>query len=232
MSSVPSSPEDGGGNGRGEAEAADGLKMPRSKRGMRTRGALVDAARRVFERDGYLDARISDISDAASVAAGSFYTYFNSKEEVFAAVVAAVQEDMLHPVMDEPHDSNDPIETLKASNRAYLLSYQRNARLMMLFEQVAVIDQQFRDMRLRRSTAFADRNSKAIRRLQEMGAADPDIDPDVAARALGGMVARMAYLAFVLEDPVPFDLLVGTVTQLWVNALKMAIPAPTEPTAT
>src|ERR1700721_2334755 len=69
---------------------------PSSGRGKRTRATLVKAARTIFERDGFLDARITDITAEATVASGTFYTYFNSKEEIFAAVVESVEEDMLH----------------------------------------------------------------------------------------------------------------------------------------
>ena len=58
-------------------------KSPVRARGVRTRAKLIDAARRVFERDGYLEARVADIAAAAGVAHGSFYTYFDSKEDVF-----------------------------------------------------------------------------------------------------------------------------------------------------
>jgi len=48
---------------------------------------------------GYLDARLIDITRAAKCSAGTFYTYFSSKEEIFAAVLEVAQEDMLHPGM-------------------------------------------------------------------------------------------------------------------------------------
>jgi AcrR family transcriptional regulator len=72
-------------------------RPPVSARGARTREALVRAAREVFERDGFLDARIADIASAAGVATGSFYTYFNSKEDAFAAVIDELSDEMLHP---------------------------------------------------------------------------------------------------------------------------------------
>ena len=50
------------------------------------------AAQKVFERDGFLDARITDITATARTATGSFYTYFNGKEEIFLAVVEARDE--------------------------------------------------------------------------------------------------------------------------------------------
>jgi AcrR family transcriptional regulator len=194
---------------------------PRSARGLRTRAALVAAARTVFERDGYLDARIVDIAKEAGVAAGSFYTYFDDKEAIFQAVVEAVQEDMLHPRLRERIGDDDPLALIDAANRDYLLSYKRNARLMALFEQVAQIDDDFRELRRKRARAFVQRNAKMIRRLQASGRADPDLDPLVAAHALSGMVGRMAYSVFNLGERIPFERLVTTLNQIWSNALKL-----------
>jgi AcrR family transcriptional regulator len=195
-------------------------RAPVSTRGTRTRRALVQAARRVFERDGFLDARITDIAAEAGVASGSFYTYFTGKEDAFAAVMEEVNEEMLHPRMHEFADRDDPVAVIEAANRAYLVAYRRNARLMALMEQVAQIDEDFRRLRLRRARAFADRNAHAIARLQERGLADPDLDPRLAAHALSGMVSRLAYLRYVLRfDAASLDVLTRTVTRLWVNAL-------------
>ena len=58
------------------------------------RARLLAAAREVFERDGFLDARVTDISAAAGVAHGSFYTYFRSKTEVFRVLVAGTMDEL------------------------------------------------------------------------------------------------------------------------------------------
>jgi len=100
-----------------------GRSAPRSRRGARTKAGLVAAARVVFERDGFLDARITDITREAGVAAGSFYTYFDSKEEIFQAVVEMVQEDMLHPRLRERLGDEDVFALIDAANRDYLLAY-------------------------------------------------------------------------------------------------------------
>src|SRR2546421_13108776 len=117
-------------------------RAPVSARGAKTRQALVAAARHVFERDGFLEARITDIAAEAGVAAGSFYTYFTSKEDAFAAVMDEVNEEMLHPrLIASAADRGDPVVQIEAANRAYLAAYRRNAKLMALMEQVAQIDE-------------------------------------------------------------------------------------------
>ncbi|MEU7061953.1 helix-turn-helix domain-containing protein [Streptomyces sp. NPDC046197] len=193
---------------------------------MRTRDALVAAARRIFERDGYLDARIADIAAEAKVATGSFYTHFASKEDVFAAVLARLQDEMLHAGVNDGGDDGDGgrkdlWQGVEDANRAYLESYRRNAGLMAAMEQAAAVDPQFVRVRLERSRVFTDRSAAAIARLQQLGLADPQLDPDITARALSAMVSRLAYVTFALGEPVPFDTLVETVTRLWTNALRM-----------
>ncbi|HYC81782.1 MAG TPA: TetR/AcrR family transcriptional regulator [Solirubrobacterales bacterium] len=197
---------------------------PRSRRGLRTRATLIGAARTVFERDGYLDARITDIAKEAGVAAGSFYTYFDGKEEIFAALVETVQEDMLHPHVRERPEGDGAAAQIDAANREYLRAYKRNVRLMALFEQVAQIDEEFEVLRRKRGHAFITRNTNLIRRLQEEGKADTDIDPRVTALALSTMVSRMAYLVFVLGERIPFERLLENLNMIWVNALRLEEP--------
>jgi AcrR family transcriptional regulator len=203
---------------------------PATQRGARTRATLVAAARRVFERVGYLDAHLTHITREAKCSTGTFYTYFKSKAEIFAAVLEAVQEDMLHPGMGRVPDDGDPYAVLAASNRAYLEAFRRNAKLMALLEQVASIDPTFRELRRRRSEVFVRRNAKGIADLQNRGIADPELDPVLASRALSSMVSRVAYSVFAADNgqhdddqhtTADIDHVVATVTRLWANALRL-----------
>ena len=76
--------------------------------------------------------------------------------------------------------------------------------------------------------------SHTVRRLQADGAADPDIDPEIAAVALGSLVGRFAEL-WLLEGwgTYDFDHAVEQVTRLWANAIGLHEPAttPTAPAA-
>ena len=95
--------------------AATVREPPRTARGARTRAALVTAARTVFERDGYFNARLTDITAEARCSTGSFYTYFTNKEEVFAAVLEEAQEEMLHPHVREVAGDEDPVAIIEAA---------------------------------------------------------------------------------------------------------------------
>jgi AcrR family transcriptional regulator len=195
---------------------------PTTRRGQRTRSALVTAARAVFERDGFIHSRLSDITAEADCSSGTFYTYFESKEEVLVAVLESVQDDMMNPGSPRDQSGDQGVRAvIEASNRAYLEAYRRNAALMMLLEQVATLDPLFADVRRRRSRTFAERNAQKIRQLQESGFADASLDPELTSWALSSMISRLAYLGMVLGEPFDWEELVRTLTTLWLNALRI-----------
>src|SRR5690349_20276686 len=111
------------------ADTSERKQLPTTARGLRTRAALVAAARVVFERDGYLESKLVDIPAEARCSTGSFYAYFSGKEEVLQAVIEAAESEMLSPVMPwlDPADRS-PRHVIEAGNRAYFEAYRRNAR--------------------------------------------------------------------------------------------------------
>lgn len=205
---------------------------PRSRKGTLTRARLIDAAKEVFEESGFLEARISDIAERAGLSHGSFYHYFDSKEQIFREV-ADVQEALLTAPPDDgaAADTTGPteLERILRANRRYLQRYRDNGKIMGVIEEVSRHDPYVNEARMRRQKHFADRAEHAIRRLQADGTADVGIDPEIAAVALGSMVARFAEL-WLIEDwaVYDFDHAVDQVTRLWANAIGLREPAKTK----
>ena len=212
--------------GEGESPRSKRL-IPQSKRGKETRDSLLRAAREIFERDGYVGARVTDIRKSAGVAAGSFYTYFGSKEEVLLALSELnITRADVHITGAEA--GGDIIDAIESTNRVYFTAYRENAALMSIFEQVAQVDSTVRDMQKKRALSFTRRNERAIRRMQEAGSVDPSLDAEALAIALGGMTSRMAYSVFVLGLDLPFETMVETTTRIWTSALGLLAEAPDE----
>ena len=72
---------------RAQLGAASDGKAPRTARGERTLRKILDAAREEFGERGFSDSSIVGITQRAGVALGTFYTYFDSKEALFQALV-------------------------------------------------------------------------------------------------------------------------------------------------
>ena len=180
----------------------------------------------MFERHGFLDARITDITAGAGAATGSFYSYFSSKEEIFTAVIDELNDhEGLHPptMVHLTEEGADLELSIARAHRSYLESYEQNARIMAVMEQVTSICDDFRVHRTRSAQAYVRANTQAVERLQAAGRADPGLDPKQTARSLSTMVSRSAFVSFVLEEETAeqIDVLVCTLTRLWINALGL-----------
>ena len=194
---------------------------PVTQRGRRTRAQLIEAARKVFEEKGYVDTRIGDITSAANVAHGTFYTYFESKHELFREVVGMLVSDFMAQARSVPVLGTSPAARIERANRGYLWAYRRNARLMGVLEQAAVLDADVRKIRLEARYAWVKRAEQWIRGLQADGQIASHIDAYYAANALGSMVDRFAFVWLVLGEPFEEDPAVETLTQLYCAALGL-----------
>jgi AcrR family transcriptional regulator len=214
---------------------------------MQTRSLLVEAAKVVFERDGFLNARIVDIAETARLATGSFYHYFDSKEQIFREV-AAIQEQRLTAPESAPMstptpdrsvadtdahaDTNDDRTTwsrIGQANRRYLERYRDASALMGVIEEVSRYDTEVNVARMATMKHFVERAERAIVKLQAEGLADARLNPSLAADALGAMVGRFAeqWLVQGYRD-YDFDEAVDQLTLIWGNALGIESEANTK----
>lgn len=208
-----------------DARDADRISVspgrPVTARGKRTREALIEAGRRVLDRDGFYGAKISDIAKEAGSSIGTFYWYFSSKEQIFREIAQRVLMDMFLPSPSPRPDGEDPRRAIAEANRSYLLAYQRNAQFMRTLEQVAARDELGRDAHHERQLRYVERIRRSIQRLQREGLADDEVDAEYTAVALASMLSRFAYISFVLEDESALDIdrAVDVLTHVWASAI-------------
>jgi AcrR family transcriptional regulator len=201
------------------------LVATRSRKGARTRSRLLDAAKKVFEDNGFLETRISDIAERAGLSHGAFYHYFDSKEQIFREVTERIEEQLGAPMAEvilARGSASSPPERVREALQQHLQTYRREARIMRVIEQVSRFDEQV-DARLQaRRLEQRDLVTKSIRQLQRRGMADPRLKPSVAAAALGSMTSQFAeiWLAQGLLD-CHLDDGAEQLTCLFVNALGL-----------
>ena len=182
-----------------EARATDKASNARSLKGARTRERMLEAAKEVFEEHGFLDARISDIAERAGQAHGSFYYYFDSKEEVFREVAAAVDKRLFAPLDDviKAQSKLDTKQRVREAMRRHFESYRQEARILGLIEHVSRFDSEVNAMRLARHKRYTEQVAETIRQLQRSKLADANLDPVITAAALGALTYRFAEMWLV-----------------------------------
>lgn len=166
---------------------------PRSRKGAQTQARLLHAAKEIFEEDGFLEARISDIAERAGLSHGSFYHYFESKEEIFRNVAESVENQLSAPmdtVIFDPESTATPQERIREALRRHLESYRQEAQIMGVIEEVSRYDEHVGAVRKQRHQRYQQQVATSIRQLQQHGLADPDLDPKVTAAIFGAMTSR------------------------------------------
>jgi AcrR family transcriptional regulator len=214
---------------------------PRSRKGVRTRARLLEAAKEIFEEHGLTDARISDIAERAGLSYGSLYHYFSSKEEIFREVAAAQERALTIPAVDVGSGARGAAEDgagdgvaedgattraqVAASNRRYLDEYRSEARIMGVIEQVSRYDEVVNATRFERQRRYAEGLAAAIAQWQARDGADPELDPTIGSYVLVAMVTRFAESWFVQgRVDVSFDDGVDQLNRFWLNALGLDPP--------
>jgi AcrR family transcriptional regulator len=198
---------------------------PRSRKGVETQARLIEAAKHVFEENGFLDARVQDIAERAGLSHGSFYHYFDSKEQIFREVAEVLDERLSAPLSEVVlghAPGSGPAERLRVAIRQHLEIYRDEARMMGLIEQVSRYDGHMRASRLGRHQRYGEQIALSIRQLQRRKLCDPDLDADIAATALGAMIARFAEMWLVQHFvDCTLDEAVDQLTTVFVNALGL-----------
>ena len=86
----------------------------------RTRASLIEAAYRVFARKEADAVTIDDIIAEASVARGTFYNYFQTREDVLKAVAASLSDEMNQQIWAQSVAIDDPAERMAIAIRQFL----------------------------------------------------------------------------------------------------------------
>lgn len=177
------------------------------------RAQLVAAAREVFARKGYHTAGVSDIIDTAGVARGTFYNYFESKRQIFQAVLAELMDAVAHAV--EPIDVSAPIapQVLDNLRRVVALLNDMGDGARILFADAANIDAEGTETLAEFYGAARFRIERALRSGQELGVVR-DCDVALTASCLLGMLKEPVFQALLRRESLDVDGLVDTIFTL------------------
>ncbi|WP_260597482.1 TetR/AcrR family transcriptional regulator [Sphingomonas endolithica] len=121
-------------------DAASEGKAPRTERGRRTMRAILDAAALEFGERGFHDASISGITRRAGVALGSFYTYFDTKDAVFRALVRDISDQVRDHVAPAIRAAPDQLAAEQAGLREFIGFVRGHKELYRIIDESEFVD--------------------------------------------------------------------------------------------
>jgi AcrR family transcriptional regulator len=114
-------------------------KSPRTERGRQTLRRVLEAAGAEFGERGYHEGAITGITARAGVALGTFYTYFESKEEVFRALVRDMSHAVRQHVAEAVKDAPDRLAAERLGLEAFIAFVRKHRELYRIVEEAQFV---------------------------------------------------------------------------------------------
>jgi AcrR family transcriptional regulator len=156
------------------------------------RRQILDAAIRVFARQGFHSTRVSDIADEAGVAYGLVYHYFKSKDEVLNELFSERWSLLLTAIEEADSAGSPPREKLEAVAGFIVDSYRHDPELMkVIIVEVTRAANSFGRTHLPEIRRAYDSIAKIVAEGQETGVFRRDIDPTFASMSFYGAIEQL-----------------------------------------
>jgi len=168
------------------------MNAPRAKAAMDKQRAILDAAVRVFARQGFHACRVSDIADEAGVAYGLVYHYFDSKDEILDTLFLERWNVMLHTITEVDEQPIPVREKLAAIASFIIDSYRHDPDLMkVIIVEVTRAANSFGQTHLGQIREAYRLIGEIVIQAQQEGVFKEEIDAEFAAMAFYGAIEQV-----------------------------------------
>lgn len=210
------SPSLAGSDSTGDSASAG--KSPRTERGRKTLRAILDAAAEEFGEKGFHEGSISGITRRAGVALGSFYTYFDSKDAVFRALVRDMSEQVKEHVGPVIRAAGHQIEAERAGLLEFIKFARTHKEIYRIIDEAEFVDPE--SFRMHYATT-ADRIGARLKAAAERGEIRDDIS-EIHAWAIMGMNVFLGLRYSVWDDGVDPEVIADTVASMLARGIGKA----------
>ena len=172
--------------------SAEPARNGRAKAQADKRRMILDAAVRVFARQGFHACRVSDIADEAGVAYGLVYHYFASKDEVLDTLFLERWDVMLELIREVDARPIPVREKLAAIASFIVDSYRHDPDMMkVIIVEVTRAANSFGRTHLAQIREAYDLIGEIVAKAQAEGVFKPEIEPRFAAMAFYGAIEQL-----------------------------------------
>ncbi|GAA0310140.1 TetR/AcrR family transcriptional regulator [Sphingomonas oligophenolica] len=190
-------------------------KAPRTERGRKTLRAILDAAAIEFGEKGFHEGSISGITRRAGVALGSFYTYFDSKDAVFRALVRDMSDQVRDHVAPAIRAAPDQIAAERAGLSEFIAFVRGHKEIYRIIDEAEFVDPE--SFRLHYATT-ADRIAARLKAGAARGEIRADIS-DVHAWAIMGMNVFLGLRYGVWQDDVSPEAVADSIAEMLARGI-------------
>ncbi len=201
-----------------EPREPESAKIPRSERGRETLRKLLDSATLEFGEKGFHEASISGITRRAGTALGTFYTYFDSKNEIFRAVVSDLSDQVRKNAANRLAPDLGALAKEAAALSAFLTFARTHKEIYRIIDEAEFVDAD--SFRAHYETT-AQRIFERLKQGVERGELRPDME-EAHAWAVMGMNVFLGMRYSIWSDSMSIE----HITNLANSVLRCGIANP------
>jgi AcrR family transcriptional regulator len=182
------------------------------------------AAKKVFARNGFHATTIGDIAKEAGFAYGSVYNYFDSKEDLFQALMSAEEYALrtrlavaLAATGSRPSESWEPLRATVQATFEFFEADRATAKLV--FRDAYALGERFEKHLIDIYQRFIDDIEARIVAAQEQGEVIL-VSPRMAAYSMGALIGQLAHRRLITDDGVTAAQVADFVVWLVLNGLR------------
>ncbi len=154
---------------------------------------IIDAAIRVFARNGYYNSRVSDVAREAGIASGTIYLYFKTKDDILVTLFRQKMAEWVALVRKEIAGEQDPIAKIRKIVRLHFHVIEANPELAEVVQVELRQGQKFfRGASAREVSAYFDVIQAVLEEGIAAGRVRRDLPVKVATKMLFGAMDQLA----------------------------------------
>ncbi|MDA2893931.1 TetR/AcrR family transcriptional regulator [Mycolicibacterium sp. BiH015] len=202
---------------------ASGPSVTLSAKGLQTRGAIEQAARKLFAERGFHGTTLGDITAAAGKSPAVFYRYFTDKEDLLAALAQSFLREVVTPsglslaLPESPDDDGFFTDVVTG----YWTMFKQNIGIMIAVAQLAATQPRFAMVQNEFRRFGMDIVAASVRRAQEQGYGS-DLNPEHTAAAIALLFENFTTV-FVGQSGLGFEMsdqdAIATLSGIWKKTL-------------
>jgi AcrR family transcriptional regulator len=204
---------------------------PRQK-GARTRERLKIATAKMLDERGYHVMRVTDITQCAEVAEGSFYVYFKDKKDASLTVLEEFLKDFID-LRARPDRVRGTFQEIRMANRRWFPLCRENSGLMRCVHQMGDEDKDFARLMERTNRRWFERMSQSVRPNHCLAT---DKSMMLAIYCLGSMMDELIRKVIVYPDrefhklmkswAADDNAIADAISLIWMRVLGMDVELP------
>ncbi len=192
---------------------------PRSKD---KRQKILQAATKVFARNGFYHSKVSEIARQADVADGTIYLYFKNKEDILISIFEESMDEILTLVRSEISQHKDALAKLRRFVHLHMMLMERSPRLAEVIQvelrQSSKFMKEYKNVKFLEYLQFI---AEVVEEGQREGLIRPGVTPAVFKRMLFGALDELALQWVLSKRRYPLSAAADQVTDILLHGIAV-----------